>query len=455
MVTLCRVPVSIQAWFNRWMDFAIRRTTTLLKHQRSLPHRSSTFVEVICKLIWCKITLPHWSPRHCNAQDSVSPVWRREGRIFLGCGSVSFFFSLIYTGRSSFRLGYVATDENLLHGLAESVDQSRTNSVAIESSSPTEDRMTDFSGGFRRFLQRCNLWNMISIQVDNYPLPAVMRISTSPMSLCLWQLRCDKKSKIIWHRSIDVSSLTDEYWLNSSLCRLQNMEWRRSSTSKRWQRTKLGSILWYDEILNLWFDKFSFALVSEWNTTLDAMRLLPLLSGCQYGHQWHQWFVQHLSRTKCFCCTTERFDGWSRPIMDESESERCTGHFIRSTAESSSLHLFGRVRDKRRKEHDWNFSSYWSSRRRAVRIDYTVLSLSPSVNVNNLTPPPNSAFDQLYGRYVNVRGPDWTKGFIQAYFISVDKSMRYVPVALALSARTTSIQRSDSSKLGKCLASIE
>ena len=38
-----------------------------------------------------------------------------------------------------------------------------------------------------------------------------------------------------------------------------------------------------------------------------------------------------------------------------------------------------------------------------MRVDYVVLSRSPSVNVNALIPPPNSAFDQLYGRYVNVR----------------------------------------------------
>ncbi len=37
-----------------------------------------------------------------------------------------------------------------------------------------------------------------------------------------------------------------------------------------------------------------------------------------------------------------------------------------------------------------------------MRVDYIVQSLSSSVNVNNLIPPPNSAFDQLYGKYVNV-----------------------------------------------------
>jgi hypothetical protein len=41
-------------------------------------------------------------------------------------------------------------------------------------------------------------------------------------------------------------------------------------------------------------------------------------------------------------------------------------------------------------------------RRKSYRIDYLVQSLSSAVNVNNLTPPPNSAFDQLYGMYVNV-----------------------------------------------------
>ena len=43
-----------------------------------------------------------------------------------------------------------------------------------------------------------------------------------------------------------------------------------------------------------------------------------------------------------------------------------------------------------------------SFRRRSFRVDYLVQSLSSNVNVNNLTPPPNSAFDQLYGQYVNV-----------------------------------------------------
>jgi hypothetical protein len=41
-------------------------------------------------------------------------------------------------------------------------------------------------------------------------------------------------------------------------------------------------------------------------------------------------------------------------------------------------------------------------RGKSVRVDYIVQSLSSSVNVNNLIPPPNSAFDQLYGKYVNV-----------------------------------------------------
>ena len=185
------------------------------------------------------------------------------------------------------------------------------------------------------------------------------------------------------------------------------------------------------------------------------MRLLPLLSGCQYDSQWHQWSVQHLSGTQCFRCTTERPDGWSRSTMDESESQRCTRNSKRSTAESSSLHLSGRVRRQRRRKHDSNFFSFWSARRRAVRVDYTVLSLSPSVNVNNLIPPPNSAFDQLYGRYVNVRESDWTKQFAQEGFISIDKPMRHVSITLALSARTTSLQRSDSSSFRKCLASIE
>jgi len=41
-------------------------------------------------------------------------------------------------------------------------------------------------------------------------------------------------------------------------------------------------------------------------------------------------------------------------------------------------------------------------RQKSYRIDYIVQSLSSTVNVNNLIQPPNSAFDQLYGMYVNV-----------------------------------------------------
>ncbi len=41
-------------------------------------------------------------------------------------------------------------------------------------------------------------------------------------------------------------------------------------------------------------------------------------------------------------------------------------------------------------------------RQKSVRVDYLVQSLSSNINVNNLIPPPNSAFDQLYGIYVNV-----------------------------------------------------
>ena len=44
------------------------------------------------------------------------------------------------------------------------------------------------------------------------------------------------------------------------------------------------------------------------------------------------------------------------------------------------------------------------SSKKSFRVDYTVRSLSTDVNTNNLVPPPNSAFDQLYGKFVNV-GP--------------------------------------------------
>ncbi|CAF3582391.1 unnamed protein product [Rotaria sordida] len=43
-----------------------------------------------------------------------------------------------------------------------------------------------------------------------------------------------------------------------------------------------------------------------------------------------------------------------------------------------------------------------SGGRKSVRVDYIVQSLSTNVVVNNLTPPPNSAFEQLYGQYVNT-----------------------------------------------------
>ncbi|CAF1204774.1 unnamed protein product [Adineta ricciae] len=43
-----------------------------------------------------------------------------------------------------------------------------------------------------------------------------------------------------------------------------------------------------------------------------------------------------------------------------------------------------------------------SGGKKSFRIDYIVQSLSTNVNVNNLIPPPNSAFDQLYGKFVNT-----------------------------------------------------
>ncbi|CAF2104402.1 unnamed protein product [Rotaria magnacalcarata] len=43
-----------------------------------------------------------------------------------------------------------------------------------------------------------------------------------------------------------------------------------------------------------------------------------------------------------------------------------------------------------------------SGGRESVRVDYIVQSISSSVNVNNLIQPPNSAFEQLYGKYVNT-----------------------------------------------------
>ncbi|CAF3387595.1 unnamed protein product [Rotaria sp. Silwood1] len=43
-----------------------------------------------------------------------------------------------------------------------------------------------------------------------------------------------------------------------------------------------------------------------------------------------------------------------------------------------------------------------SGGRKSVRVDYIVQSLSSNVDVNNLIPPSNSAFEQLYGKYVNT-----------------------------------------------------
>ncbi|UJR35334.1 hypothetical protein I4U23_028095, partial [Adineta vaga] len=43
-----------------------------------------------------------------------------------------------------------------------------------------------------------------------------------------------------------------------------------------------------------------------------------------------------------------------------------------------------------------------SGGKKSFRIDYIVQSLLSNVNVNNLIPPPNSAFDQLYGKFVNT-----------------------------------------------------
>lgn len=49
------------------------------------------------------------------------------------------------------------------------------------------------------------------------------------------------------------------------------------------------------------------------------------------------------------------------------------------------------------------FNLFFLFRQKVFRIDYIVQSYLSNINVNNLIPPSNSAFDQLYGKYVNVR----------------------------------------------------
>ena len=76
-------------------------------------------------------------------------------------------------------------------------------------------------------------------------------------------------------------------------------------------------------------------------------------------------------------------------------------------------------------------------RRKSYRVDYLVQSLSSAVNVNNLTPPPNSAFDQLYGMYVNVSFERLNKIQGKTMRFLLDKSLYSLSSSMGILDRTT------------------